>query len=903
MEALVVLALLIPIFIIIGAILGLVAFTRVNALQREVERLKGVVAQLMGPDSSRTEAAPLSQPLIKPTAPASTQQVQPSKAQADQINEVQPASAVPPAAVVKAVEPAVMKAPQAAPPSPIMTHVTQHWMVWLGGACVALAGVFLAKYSIEQGLLGPTARVAMGVVTGLGLHAAALWLRSKFGAHAALAALAGGGSITLFAALLAALHFYQMFSPLTVFGMLALVALGTMWLALQHGPVLAVIGMVGAYTVPIMVSTGSGNIVAAMAYALIISASILLLLRSVSTSRIWTGLLWWGLMGGGLFWWLVSLTSAQPDGWRGVYLALFAYGLLAFTQSNWSLTKSFVAGVWPFSKAPDDTGLPMQCKWLAPSLLLVVVAQVISVFWQGWQGQWLNWSGLALVILLASGRQPHYAALAWLLFVGEWLAVLLSNMGGVDTSVFLRSVDAEQVGSFFLFIFSLSAVFVVLAFRNLLLGQAKHWWAAMVAVVPVLSLLMCHLLGASFTADWQWALFAFLIGASYIALAVTGVQKQWAQELYIWLFLAGHFAYSIAVSVLFEQATLTLAIAVQLLSIAWIIRRFEVSHVGWLFKTVVVLVVVRLSVNPWLTDYSVEAHWPLWTYGGATVFCGVAARWLASQATALSRWAEAAALHLFALTLWAEARYWLYDGETFQASFTFGEATLNTLLFGSLALVYHYKAQVSERLARWYTAYSIIQLGIAVCNYVALVVAVLVNAHWSYSAIGTTPVLNSLLVAYGLPVVLSYFIYRVYCAQRPRAARVAAVFTAVAAFIFVCIEIRHLWQGSIRLDLSTGVGELYTYSIVWLLMAVGALLLGSWRLGKRCYQGGLVLLALVIVKIFLIDMAGLDGLLRVASFMGLGLALLAVAFLHQKLSPNLKLNEGLDEDLHASRED
>jgi uncharacterized membrane protein len=76
---------------------------------------------------------------------------------------------------------------------------------------------------------------------------------------------------------------------------------------------------------------------------------------------------------------------------------------------------------------------------------------------------------------------------------------------------------------------------------------------------------------------------------------------------------------------------------------------------------------------------------------------------------------------------------------------------------------------------------------------------------------------------------------------------------------------------------------LYTYSVVWLLMAVGTMLLGTLRGHKALYRGGLALLALVILKIFFVDMAGLTGLLRALSFMGLGLSLLGLAFVHQYL--------------------
>jgi uncharacterized membrane protein len=87
--------------------------------------------------------------------------------------------------------------------------------------------------------------------------------------------------------------------------------------------------------------------------------------------------------------------------------------------------------------------------------------------------------------------------------------------------------------------------------------------------------------------------------------------------------------------------------------------------------------------------------------------------------------------------------------------------------------------------------------------------------------------------------------------------------------------------------LVTGNGELYTYTIVWLLMAVVCLLAGSIRFGTSVYRAGFGLMMLVIAKIFLFDMAGLEGLLRVASFMGLGLSLLGLAYLYQRfnLSP------------------
>ena len=157
------------------------------------------------------------------------------------------------------------------------TLLLDNWMIWLGGISVALAGIFMVKYSMEVGLLGPRARITLAVCTGLGLHAAAEWLRRRnAGSDPVFAALAGGASITLYAALLAALHLYQLLDPRLVFTLLAAVSLMTMSMSLLHGPLLAIIGLIGAYVVPILVNTGSSNMVTAMIYSLIISGSALL---------------------------------------------------------------------------------------------------------------------------------------------------------------------------------------------------------------------------------------------------------------------------------------------------------------------------------------------------------------------------------------------------------------------------------------------------------------------------------------------------------------------------------------------------------------------------------------------------------------------------------------------------
>ena len=65
-------------------------------------------------------------------------------------------------------------------------------------------------------------------------------------------------------------------------------------------------------------------------------------------------------------------------------------------------------------------------------------------------------------------------------------------------------------------------------------------------------------------------------------------------------------------------------------------------------------------------------------------------------------------------------------------------------------------------------------------------------------------------------------------------------------------------------------------SIAWLLLAAGLLLAGI-RIGDKPLRlAGLLLLTATVLKVFLIDAARLEGLWRILSFFGLGIALIAV---------------------------
>jgi hypothetical protein len=72
-------------------------------------------------------------------------------------------------------------------------------------------------------------------------------------------------------------------------------------------------------------------------------------------------------------------------------------------------------------------------------------------------------------------------------------------------------------------------------------------------------------------------------------------------------------------------------------------------------------------------------------------------------------------------------------------------------------------------------------------------------------------------------------------------------------------------------------------SAFWTLTGLGAVVYGLLRDVKRLRLGGLALLALAVAKVYTYDLAELDELSRVLSFVGLGLLLLVGAFAYQRI--------------------
>ncbi len=101
----------------------------------------------------------------------------------------------------------------------------------------------------------------------------------------------------------------------------------------------------------------------------------------------------------------------------------------------------------------------------------------------------------------------------------------------------------------------------------------------------------------------------------------------------------------------------------------------------------------------------------------------------------------------------------------------------------------------------------------------------------------------------------------------------------LAGFILLNIEVSDLL---LKLNISDSV---YIYSIGWVLYAGIITILGIFRNKKYLKYSGITICILSIVKIFIYDLEGVSTLFRLTAFLVLGVVLLTLSYLYNKISP------------------
>lgn len=772
----------------------------------------------------------------------------------------------------------------------LVNAIKGNGLLWLGGLVLAVGGIFLANYAIESGFVSAELRVILGGVFGVALVVASEFLarhRVRFSIYspAVCAALASGGVVTCYAMTLVAFNYYGFLSPFIAFSILTLIAMGAVSLSLRFGPLLAFVGILGAFAIPALVNTGANNIPLLLAFVSLVSLSGVWVAQKVSA--VW---LWRVSFLGHFLWALAGLSSTEAGHFVAwLCFSVFSTYLFALVRPlGWSLLATQYQGM-------SLRGLLTQRQQLATISLVLIVIHGFLIQHGSNDKIWISAFTLAALLLIAPIRHSAF---------DMWPALMLVT--GLTHFAMLRPAEGPVELSFILsgkYLFSqLLAVGlcvyggVLARIHNTYNTSRPAFWLYMV-VSPVALYGVSYALAPSKVTDELYGIWALELALIALISAVVTMRVNPQIEKLSFSVLANA-CLTLCFTMVLDAAILSLALAIQVAMVSIQSAKYRVALPDWLFKALLIAVLVRLTGAPWLADYADEhvfsIHWTAVVY--PVVFLSL---WLARKynpSPTLKVWLEGALLHVAALFTTTEPSYWLTGAypELFLASYT--EKVFLALGWVALAVTYWHRACVAQQLAKLYRVAGFILMVGAFCLH--LDISVLHNPFVFPQNTGGNAVLNYMALQWFAPALLLSMLwlppwFRVLPSRAPQVqALISAQFlkgikVIVGLFLVLYINsiIRGLFhQGHVELSLGIGQAEQYTYSVVWLILATLTIFLGQYMHKDRAVKLGFGLLTVVLLKAFIIDMSSLEGLYRALSFIGLGLSLVGIGWLFQKFN-------------------
>ena len=858
------------------------AFNQVAALRARVDALEAMPL-------ATTTATPPPLPLQRaPVAPSASDQIRIETTETE-APPIQPEVPLQPAWAPATETPVPPPLPQAAPG--FEERIGTRWVVWVGGLTLALGGFFMVRYSIEAGLLSDKVRTALGGAFALALLAAGEWTRRKESISAinALpianipAILTAAGTAVAFATVYAAYALYDLLAPATAFILLGMVALGTLAAALLHGPALAGLGIAAAFITPVLVSSDKPDYWALYIYLAIVTAAAFGLARI----RLWRWLAVTTIVFALL--WTLPCLDCGPS-----MIAPHAFHVIA----GFVLAALLVVCGFMFGPAATEGEIePISSGSLAAYLLgatLIVLNSAhadsaVTVFA-------ILVAGALLVAWRADAATGAVGAAAALVFVvfAEWaihgnpdMLVLpggpLPGIGPVTTD---SSVTSHLMTA---------AIFAVGFGAAGFLAQGRSAnatipvvWSAAGVFTPLALLVALYARIAHLDRSVPFAIVAVVLALAFAAATetLTKRDKRPGLPISIALFATGALAaLALALTFALEKGWLTIALALMSLGTAWISMQRPIPFLRSLSAILAGIVVARIGYEPRIVGSAVGTtpvfNWLLWGYGiPALSFWGASIFLRRRGDDAALRTVEAAAILFTVLLVFMEIRHAVNSGNVYSNSAGLTEVALQVCSALAMAIGL-------ERLR--------LRTGSVVHNAGAILLTVFAGLATLFGLLFLeNPVIwredvggvffNLVLLGYALPAVLALLLsYAVAGHRRPAYGNTIAAAALVLALTYVTFEIRRLYHGPLLDSGVTTGAEQYTYSIAWLAFGVTLLGIGILFNSQRARLASAVVIALTILKAFVIDMSTLTGVYRALSFMCLGLVLVAIGWLYQRI--------------------
>jgi uncharacterized membrane protein len=413
-------------------------------------------------------------------------------------------------------------------------------------------------------------------------------------------------------------------------------------------------------------------------------------------------------------------------------------------------------------------------------------------------------------------------------------------------------------------------------------------WSAAAVFTPLALLVALYARIAHLDRSIPFAILAVMLAAAYAAATeiLSKRDDRPGLQASIALFATGTLAaLALALTFALEKGWLTIALALMSAGTAWISTQRPIAFLRTLAAILAGIVVLRIGYEPRIVGQAVGTtpifNWLLWGYGipAASFWAGSILLRRGGDDAPL-RTVEAAAILFTVLLAFMEIRHAVNNGDVYRQSAGLTEVALQVCVALAMAIGL-------ERLR--------IRTGSVIHNAGAILLTAFAGLAalfglmglenpvlWSIDVGGT--VINLLLLGYALPAVLALLLSYAVAGRRPAAyANTIAAGALILALAYVTFEIRRIYHGPIMAHGPTTGAEQYTYSIAYLAFGVVLLGIGILFNSQRARLASAVVIALTILKAFLIDMSTLTGVYRALSFMCLGLVLVAIGWLYQRI--------------------
>jgi hypothetical protein len=258
------------------------------------------------PPPPAVPARPVTPPAVTPPAPTPAAPPRPAVVESPRPELARPAAASAPESVAPSLRPPTSAAPPPpppppppAPPPPPPPRVERAPFDWeslvgvklfsaIAGIALVLAAIFFLRYSVQQGWLQPPVRVAIGIIVAIGLLVACE-LKAARRYPVTANALDASAVAILFATFFSAHALWHLIPASVAFALLALVTAVAVALSIRRESLfIAVLGLLGGFATPVLLSTGENRPIPLFAYLLLLNIG----LAWVSYRQVWPALSW-----------------------------------------------------------------------------------------------------------------------------------------------------------------------------------------------------------------------------------------------------------------------------------------------------------------------------------------------------------------------------------------------------------------------------------------------------------------------------------------------------------------------------------------------------------------------------------------------------------------------------------